>query len=186
MKSQEVKSGVVAPLVKTVWAQSPYYNSLCPDGDVAGCIATAMGQIIKYWAYPPHGLGSNSYKDNSYGTLYANFDTSQYNWADMPLNVTRSNPSVATLMYDCGVSVDMRYSPNSSGSFMINGDSSVSAQSAFVQYFGYSPSIQGLYRSNYSYASWIALLINELTNNRPLMYAGQGNPGRTRLGLRRL
>ena len=58
-------------LVKTRWDQSPApYNSDCPydpsspqSGNHAytGCVATAMAQLMKYWNYPLHGVGSNSY-----------------------------------------------------------------------------------------------------------------------------
>lgn len=178
LKSDKMLTSTVNPLLKTVWAQEPYFNANCPDGDVAGCIATAMGQVMKYWAYPPHGIGSHSYIDGSYGSLYANLDSTQYYWSEMPSNVSKANPAVAALTYDIGISVDMRYSPDNSGSFMISADSSVSAQSAFVQYFGYNgSSIQGLFMSNYTYSNWVSMLENELNNNRPLMYAGQGDSG---------
>lgn len=171
-------AGAVLPLITTVWDQSPYYNSYCPDQCVAGCVATAMGQIMKYWTYPPHGIGTSEYTDNPYGTLSAIYDTTHYNWAAMPARVTRNNPSVATLMYDCGVSVNMEYTAYNSGSFMINADDPTSAESAFVKYFGYNGStIQGLYMDNYSGSEWIALLENELNNKRPLQYAGSGDSG---------
>ena len=179
--NQRVQSAV-GPLVQTLWAQAPYYNEFCPgtgeNQAVAGCVATAMAQVMKYWAFPPHGLGAYSYTDVLYGALSANFDTTNYNWAGMPLNVTRSNAPVAILTYDCGVAVEMVYSPSSSGSYLIDADNSISAQSAFLQYFGYNPSTsQGLYRSNFTTANWTSLLVNELNNNRPLLYAGSGNQG---------
>jgi hypothetical protein len=178
LKSPKKVMQNVSPLLQTEWAQSPYFNAYCPDNCVAGCVATAMGQVMKYWAYPPHGMGMHTYTDGGFGNLTANFDTTHYNWAAMPDIVSSSNPSVAILMYDCGVGVDMRYTSNSSGSFVITGDSAVCAQTAFVQYFGYyGASIQGLYQINYSGEDWLNLLENELTNNRPLLYVGEGNQG---------
>jgi len=189
IKNSKQLTSAVFPLIKTTWAQAPYFNSSCPvtaiDGidsnDVAGCVATAMGQIMKYWAYPPHGINSNSYTENPYGTLSANFDTTHYIWADMPLNVNKNNSQVATLIYDCGIGVDMNYSLDNSGAFLAtadNPDDGISAQSAFVNYFGYSSSsMQAVYESNYSFANWISLLENELNNKRPIQYAGEGNQG---------
>ena len=185
-KSSKSVAGSVAPLVNTLWAQAPYFNANCPitvvDGkdsnDVAGCIATAMGQIMKYWAYPPHGLGASSYNDSPYGTLAANYDTTHYDWSAMPLDVIKSNAPIAALMYDCGVSVNMLYTLDNSGSFMIRGDAPICSQTAFVNYFGYNPSsIQGLYMSGYSYNDWVSLLENELNNKRPFLYAGSGDQG---------
>jgi len=50
----------VAPLLTTTWGQGCFYNSLCPtdyvfsyncNHAVAGCVAIAMAQIMKYWNY---------------------------------------------------------------------------------------------------------------------------------------
>lgn len=60
--------GSVAPLLQTTWNQGAYYNQLCPidsagpDGHVwAGCVATAMAQVMKYHNHPLNGSGSHSY-----------------------------------------------------------------------------------------------------------------------------
>ena len=49
----------VDPLLSTLWDQGTYYNQLCPSdpggpgGHVwAGCVATAMGQVMKYHNHP--------------------------------------------------------------------------------------------------------------------------------------
>lgn len=74
----------VSALVQSTWNQEPFYNDSCPGGSVTGCVATAMGQIMRYWSYPAHGTGSSSYCDctptfqNSYGTLYANYGAATY------------------------------------------------------------------------------------------------------------
>jgi len=177
LKGPQKITGSVSQLVQTIWAQSPYYNATCPGGAVAGCVATAMAQIMKYWEYPPHGIDSNTYTDNPYGTLFADFDTTYYNWAAMPLKDTSTNLPVATLSYDCGVSVNMSYSASASNSYVISGDYPICAQTAFVRYFGYSSAISGLYRNAYIDATWISLLENELTNGRPILYVGYGNQG---------
>jgi hypothetical protein len=94
----------------------------------------------------------------------------------MPNSVTSSNNAVATLMYHCGVSVDMGYgvgSPNGNGSSA----QTLDVVNALKNYFNYDNSIQGLYRSSYSDAQWISLLKVELNSNRPIQYAGTGNLG---------
>ncbi|MCX6268432.1 MAG: C10 family peptidase, partial [Bacteroidetes bacterium] len=60
---------VVTPLLTTSWGQGWPYNSMCPvdasgpGGHVwAGCVATAMAQIMKFWSAPVTGLGSFSYQ----------------------------------------------------------------------------------------------------------------------------
>ena len=174
---------IVAPLVQTTWNQSPFYNDSCPGGSVTGCVATAMAQIMKYWSYPPKGTGSSSYTESqssgdyeNYGLLSANYGATTYNWAGMPLNVTSSNAAVAQLMKQCGVSVDMDYSPNESGAFVLSVENPVCAQNSYVTYFGYDPNqIQGTLRSSqstYNDSVWIALIENDLNIGRPVQYEG--------------
>ncbi len=132
----------VSPLCATTWDQSPYYNQMCPGGSVTGCVATAMAQIMKYWAYPKMGLSQWCYDDlksegyqENYGMQCAYFDTSNYVWSAMPNSVYSANKEVAKLMYDCGVSVDMDYSPSGSGALVTGGNPS--AQYSYPTYFGY-------------------------------------------------
>ncbi len=173
----------VSPLVQTTWDQGNnggFYNDSCPSSSVTGCVATAMSQIMKFWSYPSSGTGSSSYCDctssgkaQNYGTLSANYGASVYNWANMPLNVTSTNVDVAKIMYHCGVSVEMDYSPTGSGAWVITADGPVCAQTSYVNYFNYDPNtIQGLQRSNYTDAQWIALLENDLNIGRPIQYVG--------------
>ena len=169
-----------AYLVQTKWDQSPNYNALCPGGSVTGCVATAMSQIMRYWNYPPRGKDSSYYCDctsggfsQNYGTLSANYQNTIYNWSNMPLKLTGANSSVATLMYDAGVSVDMDYSPSGSGAWVIKGDDSICAQNSYVKYFGYEAStINGLYDTTLTDTMLIDTLENELNNGRPVEYAG--------------
>jgi PKD repeat protein len=170
----------VNPLVQTTWNQSPNYNAWCPGGSVTGCVATAMAQILYYWQYPTHGHGNASYYDlqmygyqRNYGLQTVDFDSSHYVWSGMPLDDTVPNNYVAELMYDCGVSVSMDYSPGGSGAWVITHDYPVCAQNSYVKYFGYNPyTIQGLYEKNYTLTNWINLIENELNNSRPVQYVG--------------
>lgn len=188
-KTHNVMSAV-APLTKSIWNQSPYFNAMCPGGSVTGCVATAMAQVMKYWSYPPHGHGYSGYWEkqadgfaNSYGYLEADYDSSNYVWSDMPDTINNPDNEVAELMYDCGVSVDMDYSPSGSGAWVVTGDYPVCAQNSYVKYFGYNPAtIQGVYESNYTYANWLTLIENELNNNRVVQYVGNdsvNNAGHT-------
>ena len=188
---------VVNPLIETKWNQNKYYNNLCPqvsDGPeghaYTGCVATAMAQIMKYWEYPSHGIGSHSYTWNNQ-TLNANFGETTYDWDNMVdyyyyyYSTGTGNPTwlgnptteqidaVATLMYHCGVSVEMSYGGNSTG-----GSSAVTSHvvNALKTYFNYSPDM--VYRTKSSYeSSWIAMVKAELDANRPLQYRGRSSGG---------
>ncbi len=168
----------VNPLLSTTWDQSPYYNALCPGGSVTGCVATAMAQVMKYWNHPAQGTGMHSYNHPTYGTLSANFGSTVYQWSSMPNSVNSSNNAVATLIYHCGVSVDMNYSPQSSGAWVVEDDDPICAESALKNYFGYSTSLHGEKRDNgYSTSQWINMIKGELDGARPVLYAGFGSGG---------
>lgn len=182
----------VNPLLSVTWGQDPYVNDLCPydytynERTVTGCPATAMAQIMKYWEYPVNGTGFHSYNHDTYGTLSANFASTTYDWASMPNSVNSTNNAVATLMYHCGVSVEMDYGVGSTGgsaSYVIIDASPTPQQAceyAYTTYFGYdASSIQGLKRENYSDSNWKQLLKNDLDAGRPIQYAGFGAGGHT-------
>ena len=179
---------VVNPLVQTRWNQSPYYNDMCPydsqygERTVTGCVATAMAQVLKYWNYPEVGTGSHSYSTSSYGTLYANFGGTQYDWDNMPNRVTSANNAVATLMYHCGVSVDMSYGVSStggSGAYVISSytNSENCAEYAFKNYFGFKSSAHGEMKDYTGDSQWKSMVRADLDASRPLVYAGFGNGG---------
>ena len=167
---------VVGPLVQTRWNQSDPYNLLCPSGSVTGCVATAMAQVMKYWNYPEHGIGSHSYVHATYGELSADFQNTTYDWTNMTNTYTSSSTqtqrmAVATLMYHCGVSVNMNYGTGGSGA------STAAVADALKTYFNYSNDVQHMDRSSYSLDDWIPILKTELDQNRPIQYHGTGSGG---------
>jgi len=169
----------VDPLLQTLWDQTPYVNAQCPGGSVTGCVATAMAQVMKYHNYPANGEGFHSYSTTSYGTLSANFAGTTYAWSSMSNTVNSANAAVATLMFHCGVSVDMQYSPQESNAYVLSSQSPVQncAEYALKTYFDYSTAMQGVLRDSYSQTQWINLLKGELDAERPIIYAGFGSGG---------
>ena len=149
-------------LLSTKWDQSPYYNNLCPTGCPTGCVATAMAQIMKYWNYPAQGSGSHSYY-SSYGLLSANFGNTTYDWDNMPESLSGSSSSeevnaVATLMYHCGVSVEMGYAQGGSGAMSQDVPGSIST------YFGYTTGADMKSPST-------DILVDQLNRGWPMYYA---------------
>ncbi len=183
----------VSPLIQTQWNQAPYVNAMCPydydynENTVTGCPATAMSQIMRFWEYPSSGTGFHSYSHSKYGTLSANFGTTTYDWASMPNTINSTNNSVATLMYHCGVAVEMEYNVSAeggSGSYVIidaynRYPETQTVEYALPTYFGYDNTIQGLERANYSDDEWISIIKAELDAGRPVQYAGYGQGGHT-------
>ena len=165
-----VAEAQVDPLLTTEWSQRAPFNNLCPTDPktgehlLAGCVAIAMAQVINYWQFPVHGIGRKSYQwTNSKGvklTLSANFADTYYRWEDMQTPI-----SVAQLVYHCGVSVMMDYSPSFSGS------SEYYAKDALEVNWGYSSDIRLRARNSYSDEDWAALLKEQLDKGWPVIYS---------------
>ena len=191
-------SPVISPLIQTKWDQDPIYNgssgqynALCPYDSInnartiTGCGATAMAQVMKFWNYPQKGYGFNSYtpKTNPYlGLQSVNFGNTTYQWSSMPLQLTSSSNSsqinsIATLMFHCGVSINMDYGVNESNSNVTGGKRYHPIDDALKTYFGYDTTLTSLWRSNYSDANWINIIENELNLKRPVLYRGSGTGG---------
>jgi len=173
--SQTKSTKDVAPLLSTTWHQGCGYNSLCPEdasgqcGHVwAGCVATAMAQIMKYHEHPVNGEDTFSYT-NSYGYQFADFENTTYDWANMPNG--SGNTNVAELIYHCGVSVRMNYSPNGSGAY------SWRAANSLKSYFKYSSNLLLTSKGSYTETNWAKLLMAEIDEGRPMYYQGYGSGG---------
>ena len=192
----------VLPLMKTIWDQNVYnyinypsitsgisgnYNAYCPvnyvyypQKTVTGCVATAMAQIMKFWNYPTRGNGYNSYTpgNKDFGIQSLNFGNTAYQWNLMPDSLTiNSNAAqtnaVATLMYHCGVAVNMDYGLSSAGgSIATMYGSFPSAQFALKNYFGYNNVVYNTRTGNFTDNQWINLLESEISAGRPVMYDG--------------
>ncbi|MDD3687401.1 MAG: C10 family peptidase, partial [Bacteroidales bacterium] len=151
------------------------YNAQCPV-DVAGpcgrvytgCVATAMAQVIRYLEWPVNGVGSRCYTHYNYGELCADYSAATYDYSIMPNG--SGNAEVAELMYHCGVSVSMGYSPTGSGAY------SSSVPTALRNYFDYK-NVVILSKSSYTDDAWHNILRNEIDNSRPIYYSGHGSGG---------
>lgn len=130
----------VQPMITSNWNQPFPYNEMCPadlagsNGHaITGCVPVAMGQIMYYYRWPDHGLGSYTYFDSTYGIQHVSFDSTWYRWNNMKNTITTSDTGIAQLLYHLGVSVDLKYGPSSSGMY------NHKAAYALRTYFKYSP-----------------------------------------------
>jgi hypothetical protein len=173
---------VVGPLCQTLWDQDYPWNSQCPEdpqgpgGHVyAGCIATALGMVMKYHEWPNHGDGSYSYYASGYGQQTANFGETDYHFELMPfvldsLSTEEDYFYIAQLLYHIGIAVDMVYGPYVSVSYYgIVG-------SALRGYFRYNCDVYKQKDANgihYSNEEWAQMLKNGgLDEHLPLFYSG--------------
>jgi len=182
----------VEPLLTTYWSQRAPYNNLVnsklhqyyPAGSSndypTGCVATAMAQIMNYWKHPNQRTkqmpeyttsGSNSFLYKI--PVSAVEGTTTYNWSNMlnSYSSNATNTAVETLMYECGVSVHMNYTPGSSGADGLY-TSAIGVAAVLPNYFGYDNGTKIEVRSNYTSTTWDAMLRNELNTGRPIYYVG--------------
>lgn len=157
-------------LVSTRWDQNAPYNKYAPNNSYAGCVATAMSQVMAYWKYPTHGYGSHSYYHQQYGELSANFDTI-YHYDLMPNAISIMSPeenidAIAYFMYHCGVAVDMMYSPSGSGAY------SEDVPDVVLKYFGYTNRCRIYYRDDYDLVGFQNLLKDQFDLGWPCYYSG--------------
>lgn len=154
----------IAPFITTKWNQLEPYNALCPaklgEGVCpTGCVATAMAQVMYYYQYPAN------YEWDKMKTAYSKTDSGE------------AVDAVAQLMADCGSACFMDYSVDGSGT------SDIYACEALRYDFGYSETTEYVKRECYTAESWDALIYNEISAKRPVMYgalsasSGQGVSG---------
>lgn len=166
---------IVEPLVQQRWDQGSPFNMYAPNGCPSGCVATAMAQLMKYWEWPVTGTGEHRYYAPLYGEQYANFGATTYDWANM-IDYYGNGASqeereaVATLMYHCGVSVDMNYEPSGSGAY--SGD----VPAAISTYFSYTDKSYYIMKGG-NYDEWITLLKSNIDQRIPIYYSGHGDGG---------
>ena len=157
----------VAPFIPTSWSQSTTdgttnglacYNFFTPPHEngnpynaVCGCVATAMAQLMYYHKYPSTGVGTDlftfTFNKNPVQWLWplrgGDGYGGPYDWANMPLDPSASNPTlvermaIGSLTYDAGLAVHMQYSDTPAGSGAYLSD----AETALVRTFKYGNAI---------------------------------------------
>ena len=124
-----------------------------------------------YHQYPEKGTGNITYSFQD-RILSADFNNTYYQWRLMTPTYKKGQYSdesalaVATLMYQCGVSIKMQYNVGGSGAFSYN------AATALRKNFGYHENLQIHYRDYYTAKEWINKVYNELKAGRPIIYTG--------------
>ena len=186
----EQTRAVVGPLCQTLWNQNFPWNSQCPEdpegngGHVyAGCVATAMGMVMKFWEWPAQGVGSHSYHPDGYAQQSANFGETEYHFELMPNTLDSTSTEeeyfeTAQLLHHLGISVNMMYSGHGSGAY------SDDVPTALRNYFRYNCEDHVTNYGNwwpgwgYTNEQWAQMLkdggLDELL---PLYYSGQDDSG---------
>ncbi|MCP4744910.1 MAG: hypothetical protein GY874_02045 [Desulfobacteraceae bacterium] len=171
VQASQIRAATVTPLLSTAWGQDSPYNLQAPDNGcssgntLAGCVATAWAQVLRYWSWPAQGEGSRSYTWNT-ETLSVNFGAATYDWDNMPDVLTGSSSTaqqdaVSLLIYHLGVATDMDFGCGTSSS-------QAWADEILDVYFKYKTSMQFKDREDYADSSeWFALFQAELDADPP-------------------
>ncbi|MCD8387346.1 MAG: C10 family peptidase [Bacteroidales bacterium] len=164
----------ISPLCSTLWDQGEPYNDLCPSSNgvhaYTGCVATAMAQMMKYHQYPSVGTGTLTNTSLSQTTI-VNLADYPFQWDQMlnsyGRNATEAQKNaVAELMLCCGMSVDMNYGLDSSGT------TTNVMPTALINNFNYDKNCHLMTRDYYTATEWETAVYNEIKNVGPVVYAG--------------
>lgn len=139
----------IAPILQTKWSQLTAqgltcYNYFTPSNYYAGCVATAMAQLLRYWQYPVTGIGqltcNITVAGNSRTATTRGGDDlgGAYPWSDMPLDPQQGmltpagRQAIGRLLADCGTTVSMIYTGSGSAASLL------AARQKLVSVFGFS------------------------------------------------
>ena len=184
---------VVGPLCQTQWNQNYPWNNQCPESTpdtlgnggyvFAGCAATAMGQVMKFWDWPAVGNGSHTYNPSGYAQQSANFGETEYHFELMPLVLDSTSSEeevfyIAQLLHHIGIAVDMQYSGAGSGAYVFM------TTPALRNYFRYTcdeleMNIGGFIPGyGYTNEEWAQMMKNGgLDEQIPLFFSGSDDGG---------
>ncbi|MBN1796493.1 MAG: C10 family peptidase [Sedimentisphaerales bacterium] len=187
----------VAPLLQSLWGQRAacslwcynYYVALNIIGSgYAGCVATAMAQLMRYHQYPTDGIGIKNYTIYINGvaddanTLGGDENGGAYNWSQMPLNPEANCPvlpeaqrkAIGSLCYDAGLSVNMNYRNTSPPGSTAD---TLKASDALKDLFGYGNAVKG-YNGGNNIGSGLTNMINpNLDAKDPVLLGITGSSG---------
>lgn len=163
-------------LGETIWGQGKPFNNLCPiingERSVAGCVATAISQIMYAHKHPKMGIGSNSYNIGKEIHISEDFSQTTYDWEQMLPSYKKQYTeaeanAVATLMYHTGVASFMSYHPQGSGAVSEWG------MQALNRHFGYDAAVQPLLKDYLPEYDILTVVAKELQEGRPIYVSGR-------------
>lgn len=152
------------------WDQGNPYNKLTPyvpgRGQApTGCVATAMGIIMKYHNWPKEAAANRVTNHNGKEVTYA-----PYNWDNMLSSYTAGNYTdaqaneVAQLLWHCGANANMMYGAEESSAYIYD------AAKALSQVFGY-PNTRIVAQEGRTDAEWNNMMKFQLGEKRPILYS---------------
>ena len=171
-------------LETALWNQGNPYNIYCPkigeEQTLTGCVATAMGILMRYFEWPVAGTGTTEAYTYKTVNVPAVKLGEPYDWKNMPLSSLSSSSSddekhaVATLLYHAGVIVKAMYGLSGEGG---TGAYSEDIRNALISYMDYDKSAVFKYAEMYSNEEWTGMLKDNIKNVGPVIYGGSSAIG---------
>lgn len=163
-KSPRVASAETGKVLTTAtWSQEAPFNGMIPNRPPVGCVGTALAEILKYHRYPA----------NRPLSLVKEGEAAAYDWDNMRDDNYRSGytaveaDAVATLVADAAYAIGTDFGMSSSSAF------EVKVPAALVSMFGYDAGVSYKKGAEMNREEWDALIVNEIDNDRPVLYCGQ-------------
>lgn len=180
---------VMSPKLKLIDSDGNLTGQEIPT--VTGCVATSLAQVMYYHKWPDVGVGSNKYewnagyRDVQTQNLTCDFGNTRFDWDNMLQDYTTDasgNPTwtdaqaqaVATLMYACGISVNMNYNVEAAGG---SGAVSRDQGAALINNFKYSRALRYQYRDYCTAQEFEDIIYSNLAEGLPVLYNGRSSAG---------
>lgn len=172
LKGTRILTSSIGPLLQTQWGQGHFFNYYCPRDPrgpnsrvYVGCVAVAVGQIVKYYG----GFNSfhlqHSYNSGFYGNLSATIGS--YDWATMENTPITVDLEVSEFLSDVGILLNMCYGASGSTT---NSHRTLEA----IHELGYIGGIL-LRKSQFTLESWIEVFYQNLSGYKPILVTGGGH-----------
>ncbi len=145
------------------WSQESPFNNSIPNRRLTGCVGVALAEILKYHNYP----------ESRPGSLINNGENSRYQWNSIRMDNYRSGytegeaEAVATLVADAAIGIGTDFGMSSSSAY------EVKVPYALTSLFGYDAGVSYKKRQEMTRDAWDQVIIDEIDNNRPVLYCGQ-------------
>ena len=172
----------ISPLVQANWSQNNPYNILLPflpNGKhaYAGCVATAMAQVMHYWQWPSSPTSAiPAYTSSTLGYEMPELPVVDFDWERMQntylTNDTASANALAaaTLTLYCAQAMEMDFKTGGSGA------TTTRIPMRMAAYFGYK-NAHAIRRTSYNTQEWADAIYSELAASRPVIFSGSKATG---------
>jgi len=177
----------VPPLLAVRWGQGDVCGQACfnyytPNQYRAGCVATAMAQVMRYYQHPTAGIGRRSFEIRIDGQIWTGVTIGgdgsggPYLWSLMSetpdcSTTPQQRQAIGAICYDAGVSVGMKYTAADSTT------DTLKAADALTGTFGFARAVRGYNGGSDIGAGLVVMLNPNLDAGAPVILGVVGASG---------